>query len=854
MSEAEANPFYDTPLGRCILAGDISGVMDTVDGMAAAERAAALFGVHALVIDRWKLVRKPRASDPTAAVDYDYAHANRLFRAVEMARFMCTPDAKPEDYWMHIGVQDIAAYQQRYRPALSAQNLDKQLRGEHGWHYRHHIHRAVAAGLLPRPDTEEYRESLFFGDLRQESNVVLKHVEADPGLAPFLLALFDREGPSDASFAAVEKYCHDPALYWSTAFISLCQLGFYSRTQLLDKTLGTLACDWPQFKSGWFSRFHDMLAPTVDEMAAFAPRYLALCHSRIAPTVSLAMDAVARLYAAGCVEDAALCDAMQAVVSSAVKGRVLSALELLGQLVKRDPAQATHVSCIAAHALAHSGADVQKKAITCLKIWGLDAAGQAVAQGYLPFVAAVNQAALAALLGADTPVATASPPVPKPATANPGGVNLSPLDSTRALLPIAGINDLIECIAYVFENPADVDAWERAAEALVRMAPIPPHDHAAFSALKKRAKRLAWDEKPLGFALAQLMVCALGGSVDATAMTPKSGGPPSSKDFIAWRTQSLLAQARQGLGLPPLSAATHRGGFIDPAQLRLRQAAFQRAGFAPAAYEQAFAQMRVLPAGGEQHAFAAKLSWSVSSSDGEYVFHSLHIGVEPPVVVDDQVGLTDLLKVKHLSNVTAGRWQTESDAACIGFAASLLPSDLEPFFAEAAHALGNNLDWWEATWQNRAYLDVLLQPTTPITPMAHLTLAVALAGKEPGQTALAVDVLVRSVQDGRLSMTAMGETLASLWATPLVKGSRYGKSLAAAAQADAVMSAVVYALLCAMVAVRPEAPRRDLAPLLELMLELQLTHGLAMPPVTRAALTAMRLTGKSKAAAQGLLA
>ena len=193
MAESEANPFYATPLGRCILAGDITGVMDTVDGMPTAERTAALIGVQALMIDRWKLVRQPPVNTPNAAREYEYDHANanRLFRAIELARFMCAADKPQEDYWMHIGVQDVAAFKQRYRPARSAQNLEKQLRGEHGWHYRHHIHRAVVAGLLPRPDTQEYLESLFFGDLRQESNVVLKHIDADPALAPYFLALFE---------------------------------------------------------------------------------------------------------------------------------------------------------------------------------------------------------------------------------------------------------------------------------------------------------------------------------------------------------------------------------------------------------------------------------------------------------------------------------------------------------------------------------------------------------------------------------------------------------------------------------------------------------------------------------------
>jgi len=130
---------------------------------------------------------------------------------------------------------------------------------------------------------------------------------------------------------------------------------------------------------------------------------------------------------------------------------------------------------------------------------------------------------------------------------------------------------------------------------------------------------------------------------------------------------------------------------------------------------------------------------------------------------------------------------------------------------------------------------------------------VALAGKEPGQTALAVDALVQGVRDGRLDASALGDTLARLWVTPLVKGPRYAKSLAAAAQAHAAMPAAVFALLCAMLQEPMTTWRKDQAPLLELLLELHLAHGLALPGSTRAALAAMKLGGKGKAAQQQLL-
>ncbi|SDN71693.1 DUF6493 family protein [Polaromonas sp. JS666] len=925
MPETDSQPACDSPLEACILAGDITGVMDLVDAMSPAERAASLPAVERLVHARWRMLRPQQLdpANPTQALDKH--KANRLFRAVDLARFLCTSGHPAADYWMHIGVQDIAAFRQRYQPALSSQPIEKQLRGEHNWHYRRHVHRAIVAGLIERPQTDEYLQALFFGDLRAESNIVLNHVDADPGLAPHLLQLFDHEGTSDGSFAAVEKYCHDPALTWTQAFLTLCERGVYTRTQLLDKTLGALACDWPQFKSGWFSRFHERLAPTVDEMAAFAPRYLALCHSRIAPTVGLAMDALARLYKAGRIDDTQVCEAVQPVVTSAVKDRVLSGLELLGQVVRDTPARAAGISAMAAHALAHTAPDVQKKVIACLQSWGLDAAGQEVARGYLPFVSAVNQAALGKLVGVAQAVAAAStPPAGAGASAPvlpPAPARLSPLDASRALQPLAQVADLVERMAYVLENPADVDEWERVAEALVRLAPIPAADRAAFLALKKRGSRLHWDSKPLGFALAQLMACALGDETAAMASMDSPAGKVSTHDFIAQRTLGLMSQAAAGLGLTPLSAPTHRGGFIDPRQLVARIAACQEANAALPLSEQVFALMRLVPASvdadaardalqlarslkdqpvvqalrhalggtvavphddaaqalfvaaarirsprmddaltlaafgglGPDGSAAAQLDWHVSSSEpseaGYAVFHTLHVTCRPELrpVAPHHYGIA--LCAKHLMGE---RWQTETDASTIGFAASLQPSNLEPFFAEGARTLGNNVDWWEAQWQNRAYLDVLLQPTTPMTPMACLLLAVGLAGKEPGQGALAVDALARSVQDGRLDLTAMGQTLARLWATPLVKGPRLAKSLAAATQAHAAMPAAVFALLCAMAEVQSGAPRKDLSPLLELLLELKLTQGLDLPGSTRTALQAMRLSGKGKLAVKAL--
>ncbi|OYU43411.1 MAG: hypothetical protein CFE44_18535 [Burkholderiales bacterium PBB4] len=105
---------------------------------------------------------------------------------------------------------------------------------------------------------------------------------------------------------------------------------------------------------------------------------------------------------------------------------------------------------------------------------------------------------------------------------------------------------------------------------------------------------------------------------------------------------------------------------------------------------------------------------------------------------------------------------------------------------------------------------------------------------------------------GRVTPRAMADTLAAVWATPLIKGPRIAKSLAAVAAAQATLPLAVYPMLCAMVALNPTIARKDGAPLMELMLELQLAHGLALPAETQQALAGWRTTGKAKAALQAL--
>ena len=195
-----------------------------------------------------------------------------------------------------------------------------------------------------------------------------------------------------------------------------------------------------------------------------------------------------------------------------------------------------------------------------------------------------------------------------------------------------------------------------------------------------------------------------------------------------------------------------------------------------------------------------------------------------------------------------------ADEGCVCHFASLVPADLEDFFAEGAEVISRNLDWWEAQWHTKAYLRPMLQPTVAMGPMATLLLALGLAGKEPGQTAVAVDALVQSALEGRLDAKLLGATVAVLVASGHATCARYTKSLGAALRMDERLAPVVAEVVFAVIAARPADPPRDTAALLELLLEIVHAHGVAVPAETRAALESLEIGGKGKPLRKQLLA
>src|SRR5262249_55928236 len=139
--------------------------------------------------------------------------------------------------------------------------------------------------------------------------------------------------------------------------------GPVDRRRMLEASLDALNRGLSHYGASWFSRFHELLAPTLDERVACADRYLDLLASPIGPTVTLAVSALKAIDKAGRlgVDEVVerIAPALHAKSAATVKG----ALALLAKAVKSGPRSRSAALRVAAIGLEHSNSEIQVLAL-----------------------------------------------------------------------------------------------------------------------------------------------------------------------------------------------------------------------------------------------------------------------------------------------------------------------------------------------------------------------------------------------------------------------------------------------------------------------------------------------------------
>ncbi|MCA9060024.1 MAG: hypothetical protein KDA85_16065, partial [Planctomycetaceae bacterium] len=187
------------------------------------------------------------------------------------------------------------------------------------------------------------------------------------------------------------------------------------------------------------------------------------------------------------------------------------------------------------------------------------------------------------------------------------------------------------------------------------------------------------------------------------------------------------------------------------------------------------------------------------------------------------------------------------------WAFTVWPANSTPLLARGLFHLKKNIDWKSRLWTNRVYLERLLNPDEPLTEVAALLLVIGLAAKEPGEVAVATDVAIHAIHDGRLIGSVLGPVLRGTLSTDLFRISRWAKALTEIARPSALHAEVVRSILASVLTGDLKSDFKDLAALLELYYELTLQTGAAIEEPTRAWLSGFSGSGKAAKVVRQLL-
>jgi hypothetical protein len=521
-----------------------------------------------------------------------------------------------------------------------------------------------------------------------------------------------------------------------------------------------------------------------------------------------------------------------------------------------------------------------------------------------------------------------------------GPLDVPRLDPAAALQPVKDLDEWIDVSAHFVETPEEIDEGERILEGLSRYCDQSPEDLPQLGPLKKRIDKLYQGNcGPFMGSSLRDDVCGIvrawftGQVVRAEPKRQQHGNTSwtySDKDSPLWGEASALAlwsltyrslelaeRAKRRTARPLLSAATHRGGWLDPLIFAERLLAWDKLGDQPPHYDVILALLRLAPdnralalkrlgkvagelgdaaryalsadkpALGKTAALwiaaararapladdpwvdkqfpnlgpgagqAARYRWafkpeSLISSGTTYHFVRYHLNIEPSLPGKVEKDLPTVL-LNHRP-----RFEESGDAAEIRWQGSIWPAGRESFFVRGTRRLANNVDWSEAEWGNKTYLQPLLDPEEPLGELARVALCLGLSAKDPGEHTLAADVLAGAIKDGRVDGQVLAPTLAKLLTTANVKPGRWAKVFGSVARISRLHACIVRRMLENTLAAAAKAlsdPPKDLHLVLELLIELLAESGAVISsPAVRDALSKITGTGKAAKAAKALLA
>lgn len=517
------------------------------------------------------------------------------------------------------------------------------------------------------------------------------------------------------------------------------------------------------------------------------------------------------------------------------------------------------------------------------------------------------------------------------------------LDPAATLAPVRDLDEWIDVCAHFLETPEEIDEGERVLEGLSRMGDQSPEEDdlaRRLGPLRKRIEKIysGYCGPFLGLRLRDDVCGVVRAWIAGRAVIAEAKGQGRNKEWhfpdkdrpvwlgtedapalwaLSQRSCELAERVAQRQARPLLSAATHRGGWVDPRVFADRLLAWDKLGERPPHHDAILGLLRLAPdnraaaltrltklrgeladaaryaLGGEKPEIgktaalwvaaarardpwrddpliekrfpnqgpgggtAARYRWEFRPESFTYggkriSFARYHVQVEPEMPKDVEKDLPSILMNRVLKHFDAG------DVSHVRWHGSLWPAGREAHFVRGTWLLANNIDWSEAEWGNKTYLEPLLDADEPLGELGRTALCLGLSAKEPGEHTLAADVLAAAISDGRVDGQCLAPTLAIFLTTAGIKVGRWSKVFGVVARISPLHAHVVRQTLENTLALAGRSlaePPKDIHYLLELLLELLAESGTALSnAAARDSLGQFTGSGKAGKAAKALLA
>lgn len=755
-------------------------------------------------------------------------------------------------------------------------------------------------GYCNRPSHDNYYIDLvgnFNNDLKNE---LLKRPDL---LELEIWKLFELEGTSECNLASNKTYSR---IGWDSTLSELANEGVISRHRLLCSSLDALDKDFLQRRSGWFSRFHETLKPTIQERIEFEERYINLLGSQNPPTVSFALKALTNISKKHSLNVPMLLEHIEPVLYAKAKVTVTAALKLLKLVAKNNETCKAQAAIVAVSALCHESADVQKIAFDVIE-----------ALGSKDNQALIDCLSLNAEMVAPSQHSRLTDWCQLTIENDDSEFDITNCDDPFAKIEtISSLDDLLVRLAIFLESPEQPDELEKL---LTSIAEIKVFRDDAFAkqtqALAKRAEKVRQISEQHSIkhfmALLTLSFICNKNLINADeSLTFKKCASYAFNEVLLDHIRHVAELLTLNEPVQLLASPTHGRGFIAPHTLLSRYRSNQQQCIEMPVSEQVLGLLRLdkrvefiddilnineddefinalLYALGHEVEFGQNIALWIAASRIRYpekkdvqlieqfnyrapdafepAKYQIRFDIDEPPYNWCWLKLKTELALPmpiEINNVTTLFHQHSDDTWFSGFYGSedvvtrwistIWPSNLTSYFGYALSFFSpaENSEWsWKCLFEPMLKSDVELPYT------ATMLLLNGLAAQMPCQKSMAIEAAIQSIADGRLDINIAAQAMSVLLPSQFITVNRWAKTFNEVASISPLHADFIRQLITKSLSFSPEDSPRNLGNVIELLYELQLaTH----QPITEACaiefFKSNKKGGKQKTFANKLLA